>query len=79
MYVILPHDIDGISELEKRLAGADLSTILTQLPQIEVIVTMPKFKLEETTDLNDILTEVSINGCMTACVNCSHDRAHLVI
>lgn len=65
MFIILPHDIDGISKLENKLAGVDLSKILTQLPEIEVEVSIPKFKLEETTDLNDILTEVCINGCMT--------------
>jgi len=64
MFIILPHDIDGISELEKKLAGVDLSKILTHLPELEVEVSIPKFKLEETTDLNDILTEVCINGCM---------------
>jgi hypothetical protein len=64
MFIILPHDVDGISELEKKLAGFDLSKILTQLPEQEVEVSIPKFKLEETTDLNDILTEVCINGYM---------------
>jgi serine protease inhibitor len=65
MFIILPHDIDGISKLENKLAGVDLSKILTHLPEQEVEVSIPKFKLEETTDLNDILTEVCINGCMT--------------
>lgn len=66
MFIILPHDVDGISELENRLAGVDLSKILTQLPVQKVEVSIPKFKLEETTDLNDILTEVCISGCMTS-------------
>jgi serpin B len=65
MFIILPHDIDGISELENRLAGVDLSKILTRLPVREVEVSVPKFKLEETTDLNSILKEVCINGCVT--------------
>lgn len=66
MFIILPCDIDGISELENRLAGVDLSKILTQLREQKMEVSIPKFKLEETTDLNDILTEVCINGCMTS-------------
>jgi serine protease inhibitor len=65
MFIILPHDIDGISELENKLAGVDISKILTRLPVREVEVSVPKFKLEETTGLNDILTEVCINGCTT--------------
>lgn len=60
MFIILPHDIDGISKLEKKLAGVDLSKILTHLPEQEVEVSIPKFKLEETTDLNDILTELGM-------------------
>lgn len=66
MFIILPSDIDGISELENRLAGVDLSKILTQLPEQKVEVSVPKFKLEETTNLNDILNKVCINGCMTS-------------
>ena len=65
MFIILPHDIDGISKLENKLAGVDLSNILSYLPEVEVEVSIPKFKLEETTDLNEILREVCINGCMT--------------
>jgi serine protease inhibitor len=64
MSIILPYDIDGISKLENTLAGVDLSKLLTHLPEEEVQVSIPKFKLEETTDLNDILREVCINGCM---------------
>jgi len=66
MFVILPHDIDGISELEKRLTGFDLSTLSTQLHQREVEVSMPKFKLEETTDLNDILKQLGMEHMFTA-------------
>uniref|UniRef100_A0A1V1FTD1 Putative serine protease inhibitor 1 isoform B n=1 Tax=Reticulitermes speratus TaxID=60591 RepID=A0A1V1FTD1_9NEOP len=61
MFIILPHDIDGISELENRLAGVDLSKILTRLPVREVEVSVPKFKLEETTNLNNILTELGMS------------------
>jgi serpin B len=65
MFIILPHDIDGISELENKLAGVDLSQILTRLPVREVEVSLPKFKLEETTGLNDILREVCKWLCYT--------------
>ena len=79
MFIILPHDIDGISELEKKLAGFDLSKILTHLPEKQVEVTIPKFKLEETTDLNDILKEVCINGCMTPHIHCNYGRIHIIV
>jgi len=79
MFIILPHDIDGISKLENKLAGVDLSKILTHLPEEEVVVSIPKFKLEETTDLNDILTEVCINGCMTSLNPLHYGRMHTVL
>jgi len=79
MFIILPHDIDGISELEKKLAGVDLFEILTQLWEQIVEVTIPKFKLEETTDLNYILTEVCINGCMTPLIHCNYGRIHIIV
>jgi serine protease inhibitor len=60
MFVILPYDIDGISKLEEKLEGVDLSKVLKHLPQQEVRVSMPKFKLEETTDFNYILKQVCI-------------------
>ena len=58
MYVILPNNIDGISDLEDKLGKTDLSKILLHIPNREVIVTIPKFKLEETTDFDEILKEV---------------------
>ena len=79
MFIILPHDIDGISELEKKLAGVDLSKILTQIPEEEVEVMIPKFKLEETTDLKDIFTEVCINGCLTPLIHCNYGRIHIIV
>ncbi|XP_069678636.1 leukocyte elastase inhibitor-like isoform X4 [Periplaneta americana] len=60
MFVILPNDVDGISKLEEKLAGSNLSEILKHLPVREVEVTMPKFKLEETTDLNEILQKMGM-------------------
>lgn len=63
MFIILPHDVHGISKLEKKLASENLSKVLLRLPKQEVRVSVPKFKLEETTDLQNILKEVCIHGC----------------
>jgi hypothetical protein len=62
MYIILPHDVDGISKLEEKLTVEELSKILVHLPKREVRVSLPKFKLEETTDLKTILKGVCIHG-----------------
>jgi serine protease inhibitor len=66
MFIILPNAIDGISELEDKLATVDLSKILKNLPVKEVRVSIPKFKLEETTDFNDILKQVCVCGCLSS-------------
>jgi serine protease inhibitor len=62
MFIILPHDVDGISKLEEKLTSEELSKMLVRLPKREVRVSLPKFKLEETTDLKDILKGVCIRG-----------------
>ncbi|KAJ4435298.1 hypothetical protein ANN_17908 [Periplaneta americana] len=56
----MPYQANGISKLEEKLAGSNLSEILKHLPVREVEVTMPKFKLEETTDLNEILQKMGM-------------------
>ncbi|XP_021919211.1 leukocyte elastase inhibitor-like isoform X4 [Zootermopsis nevadensis] len=66
MFIILPHDIDGISELEKKLATADLSTVLKNIPTREVRVSIPKFKLEETISFNDILKQLGMTSMFSA-------------
>ena len=60
MYVLLPNKIDGISEMEDKFSKTDLSKILNHVRNLEVIVTLPKFKLEETIDFDETLKEVSI-------------------
>lgn len=61
MIVILPDEIGGLVELEERLDSVDLFDELNNLQQSSVIVTFPKFKLEITIDLVNILRHVS-NG-----------------
>jgi serine protease inhibitor len=63
MFIILPHDVDGISKLEEKLASENLSKVLVRLSVQKVRVSVPKFKLEETTNLKSILKEVCIHGC----------------
>jgi serine protease inhibitor len=63
MFIILPHDIDGISKLEDKLAKVDLSKVLKHLPVREVRVSIPRFRLEETTDFNNILKQVCVCDC----------------
>ncbi|CAG9854047.1 unnamed protein product [Phyllotreta striolata] len=60
MIVILPNKRNGIDELEAKLANYDLSNITADMYKPEVIVALPKFKIEATIQLNDPLTELGL-------------------
>lgn len=59
MIIILPNKRNGILELEKKLAGVDLTKITENMYRPEVSVSLPKFKIETTMELNKPLVEVS--------------------
>lgn len=69
MVVILPNKRTGIKELEKKLLTRNLSTLTSYMRNVEVEVSLPKFKIEATIELNDPLKEVSIflHFCCIAC------------
>lgn len=58
MIIILPKARDGITELEKKLETFDLTTLDKQLHQVDVKVSLPKFKIATTMKLNEPLKEV---------------------
>lgn len=59
MVFILPNQIEGLKDLEEKIAEADLrNDILSALSTLNVRITLPKFKIETTIDLTDILTKV---------------------
>lgn len=62
MIVILPVDRSetGLSEMEKKLKEVDLTTMADSLRTVEVEVSLPKFKIETTIELKDVLTEVHL-------------------
>lgn len=59
MIIILPNERNGIEELERKLANIDLTKITENMYRPEVIVSLPKFKIETTIHLNDPLAKVS--------------------
>lgn len=59
MVVILPDDIEGLSALEAKLETVDLSEKIRYMEEPTVTVALPKFKMEETMELNEILKSVS--------------------
>ncbi|XP_068202286.1 leukocyte elastase inhibitor-like [Palaemon carinicauda] len=55
MVIVLPKERDGLAALEEKLATANLNELDKKMYNVEVEVTLPKFKLEESLDLGDHL------------------------
>ncbi len=61
MVVLLPREIDGLAELEKKLMVEDVNSWLKNLRKQEVGVLLPKFKITwGATELKDILKEMGL-------------------
>ncbi|XP_044267033.1 serine protease inhibitor 3/4-like isoform X5 [Tribolium madens] len=60
MIIILPNQKNGIAELEKKLENYNLSEITQNMWNTEVNVALPKFKIEQTIDLEDSLTKLGL-------------------
>ncbi|XP_063903064.1 leukocyte elastase inhibitor-like isoform X9 [Zophobas morio] len=60
MFIILPNKRNGIAELEKKLATANLTEITQHMWNTEVNVALPRFKVETTMDLKDSLTKLGL-------------------
>ncbi|XP_059615898.1 serine protease inhibitor 42Dd-like isoform X3 [Phlebotomus argentipes] len=60
MLIILPNQRDGLPNLEKALSGKDLSEITSQMYKTEVIVHLPKFKIEYDIELNKVLSKMGM-------------------
>nr|CAD7460344.1 unnamed protein product [Timema tahoe] len=59
MVILLPNDRNGLPNLEAKLTSEKLTEVLSQLHSTEVNVSIPRFKLEDTIDLNSVLQEVT--------------------
>lgn len=57
--IILPDDPDSIEELEAKIVQNDFGKICENLQGKEVHLFIPKFKIEKTIKLNDVLSQVS--------------------
>nr|XP_027226657.1 leukocyte elastase inhibitor A-like [Penaeus vannamei] len=55
MVIVLPNKRDGLAEVEAKLAKADLYEIDRGLHSVEVEVSLPRFKLEESLELVEYL------------------------
>ncbi|XP_069956810.1 ipis-1 isoform X1 [Cherax quadricarinatus] len=60
MVLVLPTKRDGLAELEAKLATTDLNDLGKRMHKSKVVVTLPKFKLEESLFLNEHLAKMGI-------------------
>ncbi|CAG9560273.1 unnamed protein product [Danaus chrysippus] len=61
LYVVLPHEVDGITKLEEKLKDPKLlDNVIADMYETEVEVYLPKFKIETTTDLKDVLEKMNV-------------------
>ncbi|CAH1129463.1 unnamed protein product [Ceutorhynchus assimilis] len=60
LIVILPNKRNGIAELEAKLAETDLTKITENMFKPEVVVKLPKFKIETTINLNKPLEKAGL-------------------
>ncbi|KAL1491102.1 hypothetical protein ABEB36_011750 [Hypothenemus hampei] len=72
LVIILPNKRNGIGELEKKLSGTDLTRITENMHKPEVILKLPKFKIETSIDLVDPLTQIGLGEIFTEKANFSN-------
>ncbi|CAO1344240.1 unnamed protein product [Diamesa hyperborea] len=65
MFVILPTAVGGIDELVERLEEQDINNEVWHMDEIEVQVTLPKFKFDSTINMNNIIKKLGIREIFT--------------
>ncbi|XP_033175586.1 antichymotrypsin-2 isoform X2 [Bombus impatiens] len=65
MIIILPNEIDGLPDVEKKLQSTNLTNILSQGYEEEVELWLPKFKVESMLKLNDVLKEMGLTDAFS--------------
>ena len=71
MIVLLPKELDGLSELEKSLTLENLSEWQSKLRKIEVVVSIPKFKLTSQFSLASVLKAMGMRNAFSRSANFS--------
>ncbi|XP_023951359.2 antichymotrypsin-2 isoform X4 [Bicyclus anynana] len=67
LVIVLPNEIEGIVQLKEKLNDPKvLDNALANLYEREVDVYLPKFKIETTTDLKDILKKMHVDNMFSA-------------
>lgn len=58
MLIILPNQVNGVTKLQDKIKDLDVKTLMQNMYETTVEVHVPKFKIETTTPMNDMLKEV---------------------
>lgn len=64
LVIVLPEQKDGIKNLEEKLVSTSLTQLTKNLYKNVIDLSLPKFKLETSMDLNEILSEVRHKRCV---------------
>ncbi|XP_043264905.1 uncharacterized protein LOC122404748 [Colletes gigas] len=71
MVVILPNEVNGLFEVEKRLEGLNINDILNQGYERELHLYLPKFRIERKIDLNSVLKKLGLIDMFSSRANFS--------
>lgn len=59
MYIVLPNEVNGLAALEDKIGEIGIANVLKHVNPSKVDVSLPKFEITHTIDLNKILISVS--------------------
>ncbi len=68
MVIFLPRERDGLSLLEKRLTPKNIEgwlMLLTGMPEVEVKVSLPRFRFEEAVELSKVLAKMGMRSAFS--------------
>ena len=65
MYIVLPNQVDGLNNLLRTIDSPTLQRAKWLMDEIEVKVTLPRFKFENEVHLNEILQDVSSTATLS--------------
>uniref|UniRef100_A0A0K8R721 Putative salivary serpin n=1 Tax=Ixodes ricinus TaxID=34613 RepID=A0A0K8R721_IXORI len=72
MVILLPDEMDGLSDLEKSLTSSTFRKILDGLTRETLVdLRLPRFRLEQTTNLKDTLKEMGIHDLFSSSADLS--------
>ncbi len=66
MLILLPREIDGLTELEQQLTPANLQLWLSSLSEVNVKVWLPKFRVNSAVSLKQVLSNMGMSRAFSS-------------